>query len=303
MNSNIKKDSNYTWQLIIAIVVIIICWLTNYYLLVDRTEGDRGTVGDMFGAVNSLFSGFALAGIIYTILLQRKELGLQRNELKETRQEFIIQNKTLKAQRFDSTFFNMLSLHNQIINDIDYDKKVGGKSRIPMRGKRDEPTQYLLVKGRDVFRDRFKGFKSEMSEASRKGIHNYEITYEKYYEERKTDFGHYFRNLYRIIKMVDTTIFVTKEEIKINTPEEISKERLHQIYLEENYKERYKYTSIIRAQLSDYELLFLFYNSLSKYGREKFKPLIERYKLFKNFPLHEVHDKKLLEIYCESAFK
>jgi hypothetical protein len=41
----------------------------------------------MFGAVNSLFSALAFAGVIYTILLQREELALQRLELEQTRQE------------------------------------------------------------------------------------------------------------------------------------------------------------------------------------------------------------------------
>jgi hypothetical protein len=40
----------------------------------------RGTVGDTFGAVNALFSGLALAGIIYALMLQRTELRLQRQE-------------------------------------------------------------------------------------------------------------------------------------------------------------------------------------------------------------------------------
>jgi hypothetical protein len=48
---------------------------------------DRGTFGDMFGAVNALFSGLAFAGVIYTILLQRHELALQRKELELTREE------------------------------------------------------------------------------------------------------------------------------------------------------------------------------------------------------------------------
>lgn len=48
---------------------------------------DRGLFGDMFGAINSLFSGLAFVGIIYTIFLQQKELELQRKELKLTREE------------------------------------------------------------------------------------------------------------------------------------------------------------------------------------------------------------------------
>ena len=47
----------------------------------------RGQFGDMFGAVNALFSGLAFAGLVVTIFLQRNELALQRNELELTRQE------------------------------------------------------------------------------------------------------------------------------------------------------------------------------------------------------------------------
>lgn len=41
----------------------------------------------MFGAVNALFSGLAMAGVIYAVFLQREELSLQRQELKAQREE------------------------------------------------------------------------------------------------------------------------------------------------------------------------------------------------------------------------
>ena len=44
----------------------------------------------------------------------------------------------------------------------------------------------------------------------------------------------------------------------------------------------YEYICILRAQLSDYELGLLCYNCLSDNGRDKFKPLIEKYALFNN---------------------
>lgn len=65
--------------------IIILMWVGTLFLLIDYQ--DRGVFGDMFGSVNALFSGLALAGIILTILLQRNELALQRQELKETRAE------------------------------------------------------------------------------------------------------------------------------------------------------------------------------------------------------------------------
>ncbi len=57
---------------------------------------DRGTFGDMFGGVNVLFSGLALAGVVVALFLQRQELKLQREELKLTRQEL---QKTARAQQ------------------------------------------------------------------------------------------------------------------------------------------------------------------------------------------------------------
>jgi hypothetical protein len=50
-------------------------------------DPNRGSFGDMFGAINALFSGLAFAGLIYAVLLQREELSLQRMELRETRAE------------------------------------------------------------------------------------------------------------------------------------------------------------------------------------------------------------------------
>ena len=36
---------------------------------------NRGLFGDMFGAINAMFSGLAFAGIVYTILVQRAEMA------------------------------------------------------------------------------------------------------------------------------------------------------------------------------------------------------------------------------------
>lgn len=40
-----------------------------------------GTFGDTFGGTNALFSGLAFAALVFTLVLQKKELALQRTEL------------------------------------------------------------------------------------------------------------------------------------------------------------------------------------------------------------------------------
>jgi len=81
----------------LAVLAILLVWIfygfVVFYTLPDWPE--RGTFGDMFGAINALFSGLALAGIILAIFLQKQELELQRKELELTRQELA---RTAKAQ-------------------------------------------------------------------------------------------------------------------------------------------------------------------------------------------------------------
>ena len=116
-----RKYSQWVMFGVVA-VLWLSCWFLVTYFIKATTENGwatRGQFGDMFGAVNALFSGLAFGGIIITIFLQRQELKLQRKELsltrqelQETRKEFQSQNVTLNRQRFETTFFNMLSIHN-----------------------------------------------------------------------------------------------------------------------------------------------------------------------------------------------
>lgn len=302
MNKQKESKENDIWIYIIgliAVIVILGLWYYTYCELKDLEPDDRGTLGDMFGTVNALFSGLAFAGIILTILLQRKELRYQRDELRETRAEFIIQNKTLKNQRFENTFFNLLSLHHQIIEGIDFDiqvKKKDGKSFIASI----ENIEYELVtvKGRDVFKDKFEILNKELSTIKPE---KFNVKYLEVYTTVQTDFGHYFRNLYRIIKYVDSTEFVSKSELNIKSDDTSTESELE--YENRNFLIRYSYTSMVRAQLSDYELLWIFYNCLSQNGNRKFKPLIEKYTLLKNMPIDKLYDKKTCDKYNESAFR
>ena len=53
----------------------------------EKTLQLSGTFGDTFGMVNALISAVAFGGVLYTIHLQRKELALQREEVRAARRE------------------------------------------------------------------------------------------------------------------------------------------------------------------------------------------------------------------------
>lgn len=256
-----KSKLNATNIITIAFISVIVIWLL-FWLFIDMfiPEINRGVFGDKFGAVNALFSGLAFAGLIATLLYQKEELKLQREELQHTREElkrqreeFEEQNKTLKRQRFENTFFNMLSLQQEITNNLfyQYEKEIDGHINL------------CTYKGREIFKEIY-----EFAQFTYEGLIYPKNTglklilekngYTAYTAVSETNrFDHYFRHLYRIFKYIDTTDLINDDE-------------------------RYEYACIVRSQLSDYELIMLFFNGLSDNGKEKFKPLIEKYAILKN---------------------
>lgn len=65
--------------------------------LIATTFPESVEVGKRFDAVNALFSGFAFVSLVAAVMLQRDELILQRQELKDTRVELHAQATALLA--------------------------------------------------------------------------------------------------------------------------------------------------------------------------------------------------------------
>lgn len=102
---------------------VVAAWVLTWVLLTG--QDDRGTWGDMFGGVNALFSGLALAGVVIAILLQSAELSLQRQELEDTREEIKgqrgemeLQNATLREQLYESSFLELLAQFRQVAGGV-----------------------------------------------------------------------------------------------------------------------------------------------------------------------------------------
>ncbi len=85
-----------------------------------------------FASVSNWISGatvpiFTLASVVLlfiTLHMQREELELQREELSETRKEFQEQNKTMSLQRFENTFFNLITNYNEILRNIHFENTI-----------------------------------------------------------------------------------------------------------------------------------------------------------------------------------
>ena len=262
---------NIVWVMLGGVVSLFLLNLSLMLFIDDPNT--RGTFGDQFGAVNALFSGLAFAGLIYTIILQRRDLELQRNDLKLQREELALtrkemeeqtaefekQNETLKIQRFESLFYNMLNLQQQIVDGLRYDYYDDEKVSTSIRGSHslDRKLVKREVVGRDVFRYLFMDVRIYADNRNLTGyrgylrfcgLENYDGTLIPSY------FDHYFRHLYKIVQFVDSQEF--------------------------SFEEKYRYLSFMRGTLSRYELVWLYYNALHP-DFYRFKQLIERYSLLK----------------------
>lgn len=266
---------------IVLVVIIVIYSLCIYYAqdiasfvygsLDDARNMDKiGQFGDSAGAINALFSGLAFAGVIITILIQNYD----------SKKESESSNRI----RFENIFFQMLSLQQEIVNELSYSEDVDEN----IKDEKGKLLAYRKVKehisGRELFTYFYenKQFITE-DEDNRKIVVNglrelFQTEKDKsIYEEIviPTYFDHYFRHLYRIVKFVDQTPFLPKDD----------------------FNTRYNYIGILRSQLSKNELIFLFYNGLSSYGSEKFKGLIEKYAMLKNIRLDLLANDEDIELY------
>ncbi len=91
-----SKTRKYLLPGLILLVVLIWALSAVFTMMFLDEWSDRGTFGDLFGAVNALFSALAFAILIYTIVLQREEIKQNREEIVLNRKEL---EKSGKLQR------------------------------------------------------------------------------------------------------------------------------------------------------------------------------------------------------------
>lgn len=114
---NFIKEHKYIFIIISIIWVIFfgsvvgIASNLSFKLPPNMPLENLGVFGDSFNVLTSLFTGFAFAGVIISVILQTQEL-------KEAREEFKGQKEALQNQEFDNKFFQMSNLLNNITDNL-----------------------------------------------------------------------------------------------------------------------------------------------------------------------------------------
>lgn len=223
---------------IVSFIAVLLFYFHNFSGELSRKQEDWAAFGDFLGgSLNPFLSFLGLIALLLTIVLQNRELEATREELSRSAEAQINsekalnqQSEILEQQRFESTFFQLVNLHNEIVKGM----------QVRHRSKDIEGRECFIA----LYNQKYVSLVAN----------NHKDRYEIFYQGYRSDIGHYFRHVYQIMNFIDSS----------------------------NIKNKKQYSNFIRAQLSDYELLLLFLNGLSIHGKDKMKPLIEKYGLFEH---------------------
>ncbi|MEB8055765.1 putative phage abortive infection protein [Pseudomonas fulva] len=171
-----------------------------------------GTFGDAFGVLNAFFSGLAFFGLITTLLLQRKDIADSQVDS--------------MRQQAESQFYNMLSLQQSVVYDIDLQRTNSGGNQV-------------VTKGRDCFKVWSNRLQNEYDSAtSTDESDKIREGYRELWDRHRGDLSIYFRSLYTLFRFISESRYINKKVLG----------------------------SVARSLISDYELVVLFYNCLTPSG-------------------------------------
>lgn len=230
------------WTVGLTVFAIWLLWAFQRLFLqlagLDLSYEKVGQWGDSFGALNALFAAFAFLGVAITLVLQRQQIRSGQEDQ--------------HLQRFDTTYFELMSLLRETRNDVRFRHTKEFTDLHEEDGRRQTGTDAF----RAAWHESLWLIEENGKELSRVELGRlYETKIHKRYE---ANFGPYFRLLYTILERIKT--------------DPVQKER-----------DRFRYANILRSQLTSFELALVGLNGLSPVSKD-FSNLITEFRLLKYLP-------------------
>ncbi|MEB4870194.1 putative phage abortive infection protein [Priestia megaterium] len=217
------------------IITLICIFLIIILSLIISTSITNKSFLDLLDKVGTpVISFFALYAAIKAYLFQKKQLGIQEKQ-------------TVK-QSIENQFFQLINLHNEIVNS--------------MHSSKDKDSKSNEIKGRSYFREVYQKFVTYFNEDDSPNKNKYFSIMRRIDSEEQDQLYHYFRNMYQLFQCVYKNQDVLSE------------------------KDQKGYIEIINAQLTYYEKQLLFFNT-KFYGSDGFFDILTHYDFFKDYDNNE----------------
>ena len=241
--SFIKNNKLRTYSILATIVLIflfaipIFIWF-NFSLKDDPSIGE---LGDLFnGILGPIIGFFTLVAAIAAYISQQKQLDVQRIQVEK--------------QRIENQFFQLINLHNEIVNSLFYYKDDLGKEfKSKFTGE---------LKGRAYFIAVYFKFIKYSRDDNSPDKNKYYSIMRKLDNDEQDQLYHYYRNMYQLFNCIYKNRKTLSDE------------------------EQRDYIEVINAQLTYYEKQLQFFNT-KFYGSDGFEKILLNYEFFKDYDTNQ----------------
>lgn len=281
------KHSVLPWVLFLSVIIFWI-GLPFIFSTIRPDLSQRGQLGDSFGGITALFSGLALAGIIWAIVLQKEEIKIQQEELKNAQREMREQKRAIQIEGFERSFFQFLATLEVKFLSVEYIREVEFS-----KGSEDADQRYKTLKQRGIdiispipTKEEGDSIYFRMRSVGKEAFE--QATWQEITEDMfriKACFNPYYSLMYKILLFIDKANFIEDKNF---------------------------YTGILRDQAKDDEMLMLYrliqlpdwWIGLGHGNIDgaTFKKFMHKYSLFLNVRLFDDKDKKSIPYFSKKTF-
>jgi hypothetical protein len=249
-----------------------------------------GQIGDFVGGIlNPVLSFCALIAVLYNLSLQREELALARQDARDAQEIQNKQSAIFKQQNFESVFFRLLEVHASLSRNMKIRAVVEGK---PVVYVGEDAFQYLARK----FIGAGHILRVNCSIPIVHQVDHIRGGSQKLLDQHVGSLGHYFRNMYQILKYVDGF-----GQAPAGSPHKAPKAMEIRRAMR-SYRSQRDYANMLRAQLSSSEVSCLFLNCLASQG-EGLKYYVEKYSMLKTLELDVIgSNQEIINLYSRLAY-
>lgn len=218
----------------------------------NLTGQESAHIGDALGGMTAPFLAIGAAVLTFIAFWVQYVYNIEQKD-------------DLTVERFEHNLFELMNHQETITNGLSIELEDEIETGVTI----DYQSNKIL--GRDVFEALYRQYiikvyymvngdyvpKSEEYVGLKEMFQNDNDAFKHYVEDKSVGrLDHYFRHLYHIFRYIKRSGFSETDQ--------------------------YRYASLVRSNLSQYELVLLFYNCLSPNGIEKFKGLVEDFALLNN---------------------
>lgn len=307
---SIAQSKTFRYGLMVSVPLIIGWALTTiprYFIDAGQPVKDdyalTGTIGDTYGGLLGPPIAFIAALLTFAAFYVQYEANQQQKS------DIADQKRNWLSERFENRFFELVKLHKENVNEMKLTNDLSGRgcfdamydelkdingillkeyelAGIPKEYELDVKIEkvayYILFYGfeptRDTYINEFNQWEKKLFDSARPSLYNRMRNIEDFLEKGESKMpkpfgfngyafykghadilGHYYRHLYQTAKYV-----INNEEL--------------------TYQEKYDYLKTLRAQLSNFEQLMLYYNGITMFPEEWYD-LFTKYKFIKNIRL------------------